>query len=50
MKVNIMFLVSHFEKVGEGFFFIFHYFLIFIYTKSRSREDIERRSKSADSV
>ena len=26
MKVNIMFLVSHFEKVGEGFF---SFFIIF---------------------
>ena len=31
MKVDIMFLVNHFRQVGEGFYFIFHYFL---YTKS----------------
>ena len=32
MKVDIMFLINHFQKVGEG------YFIIFFYTKSSSDE------------
>ena len=34
MKVDIMFLVNHFQKVGESIF-VFHYFL---YTKKSSNE------------
>ena len=37
MKVDIMFLVNHFRKVGEVFFH-FSLFIIFFYTKRSSQE------------
>ena len=36
MKVDIIFLVNHFRKDGEGFFFSFFISIIFLYTKRGS--------------